>query len=53
LKPDRKHLSKLFSPLQTFPGGFSLGRIEVETAEMEQDVGLEAFPVAVTEGLLD
>jgi hypothetical protein len=39
--------------LQIFPWDFSLGRIEVESTEMEQDVGLEALPVAIPVGFLD
>ena len=40
-------------PLPGSPGDFSLAGIEVQAAEVEENVDLEAFPVAVTEGLLD
>lgn len=43
---------KLYWPLPGFVGDFSLAGIEVEAAEVEEDVGFEAFPVAITEGLL-
>lgn len=43
----------LFSPLRTFLWDLSGGGIEVETTEMEEDIGLEAFSIAVAIGFLD
>lgn len=40
-------------PLPGFPCDLSLAGIEVEAAEMEENVDLEAFAVTIAEGLLD
>ena len=40
-------------PLPGFSCDISLGGIEVQAAEVKEDVGLEALSVAVTERLLD
>ena len=40
-------------PLPGSSGSFSLARIEVQSAEVEEDVGFETLFVPITEGLLD
>ena len=42
-----------FRPLPGSSGSFSLARIEVQSAEVEEDVGFETLFVPITEGLLD
>jgi hypothetical protein len=36
-----------------FPREISWARVKVQTAEVEEDVGLESFLVSVAEGFLD
>jgi hypothetical protein len=48
-----KWAASLFQPLPGSSGSFSLARIEVQSAEVEEDVGFETLFVPVAEGLLD
>jgi len=44
---------KLLRPLEACRGGFSLSGIEVQSTQMEEDVGLEALFVPIAKGLFD